>query len=81
MNGDNRVYQFRSPRFTGKHVIIAATAIIVGVLSELGYNFWRFALIMPSRLPRHDEQARALSFQRFFAFFMPWMTLPGIDPI
>ena len=50
---------------------LAAAAIIVGVLSELAYNRIRFAQVMPSKLPRHDEQALDLDLRRFFAFFTP----------
>ncbi|HET7706784.1 MAG TPA: FtsH protease activity modulator HflK [Thermoanaerobaculia bacterium] len=62
MNGDSRVYQFRSPRFTGKHVIIVALAIAAILLitstwftvdpEETGVvlRFGRFTRTVPSGL-------------------------------
>lgn len=50
---------------------LAATAIIVGVLSELAYNRVRFAQVMPHKLPQVDERAPELDFRRFFVFFTP----------
>ena len=62
MNGDTRVYQFRSPRFTGRTVIIIASALIALLListtwftvdpEETGVvlRFGRFARTVPSGL-------------------------------
>jgi modulator of FtsH protease HflK len=62
MNGDTRVYQFRSPRFTGRTVIIIASALIAVLListtwftvdpEETGVvlRFGRFARTVPSGL-------------------------------
>ena len=62
MNGDTRVYQFRSPRFTGRTVIIIASALLAVLLiattwftvdpEETGVvlRFGRFARTVPSGL-------------------------------
>lgn len=50
---------------------LAAVAIIVGVLGELGYNLLRFALAMPGRLPARDLRAEALTLARFASFYAP----------
>ncbi len=50
---------------------LAATAIIVAVLCELAYNRWRFAAVMPPRLPTRATEERELTLRRFFAFYLP----------
>lgn len=50
---------------------LAASAIIVGVLAELGYVRWRAGALLPRHLPTGGGRGEALSPRRFATFYTP----------
>lgn len=50
---------------------LAASAIIVGVLAELGYVRWRAGALLPRHLPAGRGRSGELSPRRFAAFYTP----------
>jgi len=50
---------------------LAASAIIVGVLAEMGFVRWRAGVLLPRHLPERGSSNETLSPGRFAAFYSP----------